>query len=55
MNFKDLDKQLQAEFFQKRINADNIAYHNRRKASMIPAYLKLEILEKEMKKQWQKN
>lgn len=48
MNLKDLDKNLQLEFFQKRINADSVAYNNRRKASMVPSYLKFEILEKEI-------
>ena len=48
MNFKDLNKNLQAEFARKKINAEWIANKNKKKANSVPAYAKLSVLEREI-------
>lgn len=48
MDFKDLHKQLQDEFAKKKMRAEWVANQNKKRASSVPAYAKLSVLEKEI-------
>ena len=48
MNFKDLDKRLQAEFSQKKLKAEWIANQNKARLSKVKSWQKLDQLEREL-------
>lgn len=48
MDLKNIDKQLQAEFAQKKIQAELKAERNRAHANQVPTFVKLETLERDL-------
>ncbi len=48
MNFKEINKRLQNEFSKRKLQAEWVANQNRKRASSVPAYAKLSVLEREI-------
>ena len=48
MDFREIDKILQQEFANKKVNAEKLALENLNKANANPAYKKLDALERQL-------